>query len=58
MCLQAERKVSTSTLIPDVDNAAVGNAVALLQEDTLKRYSPVFICLLRKEETSSIYMAD
>ena len=33
---QAERKESPSTLIPDVDNAAVGNAVALLQEDTTK----------------------
>ena len=33
---QAERKETPSTLIPDVDNAAVGNAFALLQEDTTK----------------------
>lgn len=31
---QAERKESPSTLIPDVDNAAVGNDLLLLQEDT------------------------
>ena len=31
---QAERKESPSTLIPDVDNAAVGNDFTLLQEDT------------------------
>ena len=34
--MQAERKVQPSTLIPDVDNAAVGNVLALLQEDTTK----------------------
>ena len=34
--MQAERKVQPSTLIPDVDNAAVGNALTLLQEDTTK----------------------
>lgn len=33
---QAERKETPSTLIPDVDNAAVGNTFALLQEDTAK----------------------
>ena len=26
-CVQAERKLSTSTLIPDLDNASVGNCV-------------------------------
>ena len=31
---QAERKESPSTLITDVDNAAVGNDFTLLQEDT------------------------
>ena len=34
LVLQAERKVRPSTLIPDVDNAAVGNDFTLLQEDT------------------------
>ena len=33
---QAERKEPPSTLIPDVDNAAVGNDFTLLQEDTTK----------------------
>ena len=33
---QAERKEKPSTLIPDVDNAAVGNTLALIQEDTTK----------------------
>ena len=33
---QAERKEKPSTLIPDVDNAAVGNMLALIQEDTTK----------------------
>ena len=33
---QAERKALPSTLIPDVDNAAVGNDFTLLQEDTTK----------------------
>ena len=36
LVVQAERKVSPSTLIPDVDNAAVGNAFALLQEGATK----------------------
>ena len=36
LCWQAERKESPSTLIPDVDNAAVGNDFTLLQEDTTK----------------------
>ena len=35
-CVQAERKVLPSTLIPDADNAAVGNDFTLLQEDTTK----------------------
>ena len=54
---QAERKVSPSTLIPDVDNAAVGNAVALLQEDTHRGDSPVFSYLLREEETETTCVA-
>ena len=55
---QAERKEKPSTLIPDVDNAAVGNAFALLQEDTTKGILLLFLCLLRKEETKSTYVAD
>ena len=34
----------TSTLIPDVDNAAVGNALALLQEDTAKGVPCFLLC--------------
>ena len=55
--MQAERKVQPSTLIPDVDNAAVGNALALLQEDTTKGIL-LFSLSLRKEETRSTYVAD
>ena len=36
-----------STLIPDVDNAAVGNALALLQEDTTKGIL-MFFCIFEK----------
>ena len=55
---QAERKVSPSTLIPDVDNAAVGNTKLLLQEDTAKGILLLFLYLLRKGETRSTYVAD
>ena len=53
---QAERKEPPSTLIPDVDNAAVGKLVALLQEDTTKGILLLF--LLRKEEMRSTCVAD
>ena len=46
---QAERKESPSTLIPDVDNAAVGNDRTLLQEDTTEGILLLFIPL-RKEK--------
>ena len=49
LCWQAERKESPSTLMPDVDNAAVGNMLALIQEDTTKGI--LLFCSLRKEET-------
>ena len=53
LCLQAERKERPSTLIPDVDNAAVGNALTtLLQEDTTKRYPPVFLIAERRKKIS------
>ena len=39
---QAERKESPSTLIPDADNAAVGNAFACSQEDRRIRDPPAF----------------
>ena len=39
---QAERKDSPSTLIPDADNAAVGNAFACSQEDHRIRDPPAF----------------
>ena len=39
---QAERKESPSTLIPDADNAAVGNAFACSQEDHRIRDPPAF----------------
>ena len=47
---QAERKEKPSTLIPDVDNAAVGNMLALIQEDTTKGILLFFSLFLRKEE--------
>ena len=40
---QAERKESPSTLIPDVDNAAVGNACALFW-GIPQPVSPCFLC--------------
>ena len=36
LCDRLRGSNGTSTLIPDVDNAAVGNDFALLQEDTTK----------------------
>ena len=44
-----------STLIPDVDNAAVGNDFALLQEDAAKGI--LLFLSLRKEETRTTYVA-
>ena len=43
LVVQAERKVSPSTLIPDVDNAAVGNACALFW-GIPQPVSPCFLC--------------
>ena len=43
LVVQAERKVSPSTLIPDVDNAAVGNACALFW-GIPQSVSPCFLC--------------
>ena len=57
LVVQAERKVSPSTLIPDVDNAAVGNACALFLGDTTTGI-PLFFCVLRKEGTGSTNVAD
>ena len=57
LVLRAERKVQPSTLIPDVDNAAVGNDFTLLQEDAAKGILLLFI-FLRKEETVSTDVAD
>ena len=53
LCRQAERKESPSTLIPDVDNAAVGNAYTSVAGGHHIRYSPVFFILFWKEGTFS-----
>ena len=51
MYWQAERKSSNFDPLPDVDNAAVGNAFAPFTGGFHIRDPPVFSCLLRKEET-------
>ena len=51
---QAERKVTPSTLIPDVDNAAVGNIFALLQEDTTKGILLFFIFRERRKKSTRV----
>ena len=48
---QAERKESPSTLIPDVDNAAVGNDLLLLQEDTTFGFLLFFIPFGKEKRT-------
>ena len=50
LCWQAERKESPSTLIPDVDNAAVGNAFTSVAGGYHIRYSPVFSCSFERRE--------
>ena len=51
LCWQAERKESPSTLIPDVDNAAVGNVFTLLQEDSTLGILLLFISLRKEKRT-------
>ena len=50
LCRQAERKESPSTHIPDVDNAAVGNAFASVAGGYHIRYSPVFSYSFERRE--------
>ena len=49
LCWQAERKESPSTLIPDVDNAAVG-MILLYCRRIPQRVSSCFFIPLRKEK--------
>ena len=48
---QAERKDSPSTLIPDADNAAVGNAFAHPKEDPRIRDPPAFYFTGKEKRT-------
>ena len=55
---QAERKEKPSTLIPDVDNAAVGNILALIREDTTKGILLFFVFWERRKRDPQMWRTE